>query len=166
MADIFHDMVLDRDRFELSLGDTLDVKAGIVLAVITLLGTLTAALLASTSLGKCIQAAQLASLFLLVLGSLFAVWTLVPRGYFLPNLPDEYAKWFQRLEQHYKDNPAEADLQVAKEISNLAMERIKKNHDINRKKSRYLVLSFWPTLLALIVDIVTLITLMISRLSS
>ena len=35
--DIIGEMTMERDQMELSLGDTLDVKAGIVLAAITVL---------------------------------------------------------------------------------------------------------------------------------
>jgi hypothetical protein len=44
-TNIFDTMTMERDHLELSLGDTLDVKGGILLAVITILGTLTGALL-------------------------------------------------------------------------------------------------------------------------
>ena len=46
--DIIGEITMERDHMELSLGDTLDVKAGIVLAAITVLGTLTGTLLALT----------------------------------------------------------------------------------------------------------------------
>jgi len=38
MAGIVQETTLDRDRMELSLGDTLDVKTGILLAAITVFG--------------------------------------------------------------------------------------------------------------------------------
>ena len=47
MSASFYDLTLERDRMEFSLGDTLDVKAGIVLAVITVLGTLSGTLLST-----------------------------------------------------------------------------------------------------------------------
>jgi hypothetical protein len=165
-VDILYDMTMERDQLELSLGDTLDVKAGILLAITTILGTLTGALLASSSLGKWSQIAQMVSLGFLLLGCVFAVVTLLPRDYLLPNLPKKYREWFGQLQQYYKDTPDEVESQVANGMTQVANERIERNHKINSDKSRYLGCAFWPTLLALAIDIGTLAVLGISKIPS
>ena len=124
VADIVNEMTMERDHLEFSLGDTLDVKAGILLAVLTILGTLTGTLLTSSSLGKPSQWAQMISLTLLVFGCIFAVLTLVPRNYLLPELPDKYQKWAADIQQYYKDNPSEAESQTTNGITQITTERI------------------------------------------
>lgn len=165
-ANIYDTMTAERDQLELSLGDTLDVKAGILLAVITILGTLTGALLTSSSLGKSSQIAQVVSLSLLVLGCTFAIVAMLPRDYLLPDLPGKYKKWIDDVKQFYKDDPEEAESQTANGMAQVANERIETNHKINSNKSRYLSLSFWPTLLALAIDIGTLAVLGVSKILS
>jgi len=51
MESPLRELVADRDRLELSLGDALDVKGSIVLVVITFLATLSGSLLESPAWG-------------------------------------------------------------------------------------------------------------------
>ena len=154
-AQFLTEMTAERDHLELSLGDTLDVKAGILLAVITILGSLTAALITTPNLSKGLSIAQMASLGLLVVGCVFAILALFPRNYLLPNLPSKYAEWAEKLQQYY-ERPEEAEAQATQDLTRVANQRIERNHKLNSAKSRYLHLSFWPTLLALAIDIGTL----------
>jgi hypothetical protein len=166
LANVIRDMTVERDHFELTLGDTLDVKAGIVLAVVTVLGTLTGSLLASETIGRELQTVQMLSLVFLALGAFFAVMTMVPRDYLLPDMPDKYTTWFNDLREYYKDNPEELDTKAAEGLAQVAAERIATNHDINSSKSRYLVISFWVTIAALTLNVLTLAALCVSKLLS
>jgi hypothetical protein len=159
MAGIVQETTLDRDRMELSLGDTLDVKTGILLAAITVLGALTSTLLGSSTIGKPLETAQIVSLGLLATGAFFAVWAIWPRNYLLPDLPDAYAKWMHDLTRHYEHNLEQAESEFESGIMKQANERIHRNHRINASKSRWLFRAFWPTLLALLIDLGTLASL-------
>jgi hypothetical protein len=165
-VDIIGDMTMDRDHLELSLGDTLDVKAGIVLAAITVLGSLTGSLLASTGLGREWQVVQMFSLAALAIAAFFAVMALVPRDYLLPDTPDKYRKWVSELTELYKDYPGELETQTIEGLTQIASERIQTNHQINATKSWYLAVSFWATIAALGIDMVSLAALGVSKLLS
>ena len=165
-TNIFDTMTMERDHLELSLGDTLDVKGGILLAVITILGALTGALLTSPNLGRYSHIGQLISLALLVLGCIFAIIVMLPREYLLPDLPGKYKQWIDELKEFYKDDPNRLESETTNGMTRVANERIEINHKINAEKSYYLNLSFWPTLLALAIDISTLAVLGMSRILS
>jgi hypothetical protein len=168
-TDMLNEMTMERDHAELTLGDALDVKGGIVLAVITVLGTLTGALLASNSLsnlGKTFQIGQLVSLAFLAASCLFAVFTVIPRDYFFPDLPDSYGKWIAELKEFYRESPAEVENQTAVGIARAATERIEENRKTNLTKSGYLATSFVLMLCALTIDLITLFAIGVSKILS
>jgi hypothetical protein len=165
--DIIGDMTMERDHMELSLGDTLDVKAGIVLAAITVLGSLTGTLLGSTPpIPKEAQIAQMFSLGFIAVGALFSVMAMVPREYLLPDTPEKYRKWIEDLKEYYKDNPAELESKTVEGLTQVATQRITTNHEINSAKSGYLVVSFWVTIAALTIDMVSLAAIALLKLLS
>ncbi len=155
MKDIFKEMTLERDRQELSLSDTLDVKASILLAVIAVLGTLSGILLTIPKLGQPMELAQLFAILCLALACLFAVLTVLPRNYLLADKPSSYEEWGDKLREFY---PVEADRDAAivSGVVREAAKRIAQNHSFNKQKSNLLALSFWPALVALAINIVTL----------
>ncbi len=156
MTRMVQEATTDRDRMELSLGDTLDVKTGILLAAIAVLGALTSGLLTNGSLGKGVQTAQIVSLGMLSVGAFFAVWAIWPRDYLLPELPDAYAKWLLDLRNHYGNAQDQAESAFEIGMISKANERIHRNHRINRIKSRWLFRAFVPTFIALLIDLGTL----------
>lgn len=159
MTRFVQEVVKERDRQELSLGDTLDVKTGILFAAITVLGALTAALLGTSGLGRPFQTAQVISLGLLAAGALFAVSAIWPRDYLLPDFPEAYLAWLHQLEDFYQGDPERAESEFEVGMTNKANERIHRNYKINSEKSRWLIRAFWPTFLALLIDIGTLASL-------
>ena len=162
--DIIGSMTMERDHLELALGDTLDVKAGIVFAAIAVLGTLTGTLLAISSLPKEFQWAQIVSLGCLAIAGFFAVMALLPRDYLLPEMPDKYEQWFGQLREHYQGDSVAAESAAAEGLVKIASERIATNHDINAAKSGYLARAFWFTVAALGIDMLTLAYLGLSKL--
>lgn len=164
-AQFLAEMTTERDHLELSLGDTLDVKAGILLAVITILGSLTAALITTPNLNRWLSIAQMVSLGLLAIGCAFAIVALFPRKYLLPNLPNTYAAWAEQL-QEYFERPEEAEARATQDLTRVANQRIERNHKLNSIKSTYLNLSFWPTLVALAIDIGALAYLCVIKILS
>lgn|ERR1039458_6381761 len=155
----FYDLTLERDRMEFSLGDTLDVKAGIVLAIITILGTLSGTLLSVTSIPRWEQVAQLTSVGILALGCFFAVAAVLPRKYILSATPQDLQSWQTALRKYYIDNPdnsVEVDSVVDQNITMLAAARIETNHAINSAKSCWIERSIWPVVVALVINVGTL----------
>ena len=79
MESPLRELVADRDRLELSLGDALDVKGSIVLVVITFLATLSGSLLESPGLGRYGRLGQLISIVALAVGGVLAVVSVAPQ---------------------------------------------------------------------------------------
>lgn len=156
MRAVVQEAAFERDRLEFSLGDTLDVKSGILLAAITVLGTLTGGLLAISDLAKPLQTAQMISLGLLAIGACFTVWSIWPRSYLMPDMPEVYAGWMRELKEYYKDDAERAESEFEIGLTAKANERVERNHGINAMKSRWLFRAFVPTLIALLIDLGTL----------
>jgi hypothetical protein len=151
------EMTLERDRQELSLGDALDVKAGILLAVIAVLASLSGILFAIPNLLSGMgEIAQLVSILCLVLACIFAVLTVIPRNYALADTPSKFVEWAESLRDYY---PTDTDREIVVQagIAQKAAERIESNHKVNNLKSKLLALSFWPALVALVIDFSTLV---------
>ena len=164
--DVIRSMTMERDHLELSLGDTLDVKSGIVFTAIAVLGALTGTLLATAGLERELQIAQMFSLAFLAVAAFFAVMALLPRDYLLPDMPEKYRQWVAQLKDHYQGDSVAIESATADGLVKIASERIAANHDINAAKSRYLANAFWVTVAALTIDMVTLAALGVSRLLS
>ena len=154
---------MDRDQQELSLGDTLDVKAGVLLALIAVLATISGALLADPHLERYYGIAQMVSLCVAAVGAFCAVWALIPRSYFLPGSPAKYKKYLEGMELAYSDNPSEGEQRAMAEIAEMAAQRIEVNHAINATKSRWLSYAFYPALVALVIDLGTLVSVAIAK---
>ncbi len=166
MENIFQEMTLERDHQELSLGDAIDVKAGILLAVIAVLATLSGILFAIPKLlSEEGEVVQLASIMCLAVACVFAVLTVLPRDYFIAELPRKYEAWGDTLRQYYGSD-AERQAAIASGIVEQASKRIEKNQKINLKKSQLLSRSFWPVLIALAIDVCTLFVLGLVRVLS
>lgn len=166
MKNIFDDMTLARDHEEITLGDALDVKAGILLAVIAVLASLSGILFAIPHmLSSKGEIAQLISILCLGLACIFAVLTVIPRKYLLADIPRKYQEWGDAIRQHYPSD-AEREAAIAAGIVQQAAKRIENNQKINKQKSGLLALSFWPALLALTIDVVTLLLLALLRVLS
>ena len=122
--------------------------------------------MASSAIGRELQLVQMLSLACLAIAALFSVIAMVPRDYLLPDTPDKYKKWVEELREYYKDNPDAVESQTREALTQVATERITKNHDINSAKSRYLEISFWLTIAALAVDITSLAAIGLLKLLS
>jgi hypothetical protein len=160
MSTKFYEMTLERDRMEFGLGDTIDVKAGITVAIIAALGTLSGTLLtASGALPKWELISQLISIGCLLVACFLAVCAVIPRNYMLAATPENFQNWVSSLRQHYVDNPdpsLDIDSIVDDNLVSLAAKRVEANHAINVSKSRLIEWAIWPVAFALIVDVGTL----------
>jgi hypothetical protein len=166
MSSILHDITMERDQQELSLGDTLDVKAGILLALIAVLATISGTLLSDSHLERFYGVGQMVSLCVIAVGAFFAVWTLIPRNYWLPGSPITYEKYLEEMELAFSDNPGEGERQATVGITKMAAERVQKNHEHNADKSRWLTCAFVPVLIALTIDLATLVCLAAAKILS
>lgn len=139
----------ERDRFELDLGDAFDVKASIVLLILTFLGTISATMLTAESLTRIPKLAQIPVIAALVISGIFCVACLWPKDYLLDDLPATYANWLANLR--------ESDSARLEGITSLSLElangRITHNHALNKTKAWALNGAFWFMALALFVEL-------------
>jgi len=142
----------ERDRFELDLGDTFDVKASIVLLILTFLGTISATMLTADKLTAVPKPAQIPVIAATVISGIFCVACLWPKDYLFDDLPETYANWLVDL--------GESDAEQLKGVTNLSLElangRITHNHALNKTKAWSLNGAFWFMALALFVELGTL----------
>jgi hypothetical protein len=142
----------ERDRFELDLGDTFDVKASIVLLILTFLGTISATMLTADKLPAAAKLAQIPVVAATVISGIFCVACLWPKDYLFDDLPEAYSNWLAGL--------GESDFEQLEGVTRLSLElangRIAHNHSLNRTKAWSLNGAFWFMALALFVELGTL----------
>jgi hypothetical protein len=147
-----------KDELTYQRGDTLDVKASIVLVVVTFLAGQSAELLAKgnlTCLGKVTQTIAVLSLGLAGI----LVWSqLWPREYEV-EAAEKLPGWRAELQEFYQDDPNQsakvADL-LTKGIIDRTTERIYVNNAINTTRSSLLLWSYVFTTLSLAINLLTL----------
>jgi hypothetical protein len=139
-----YDMAKKREWTEIALGDTLDVKASIMLTIVALVAGITGVVLAWTQLPlfRILETVQVISVFLLSASALLAIAALSPKNYEYEDTPDAYAGWLQRLEQFYA--PRQVTETVIKDADFAEVSRrFHDNQQLNVHKSQYLFWSFW-----------------------
>jgi hypothetical protein len=142
----------ERDRFELELSDAFDVKASIVLLILTFLGTISTTILTTESLTRIPKLAQIPVIAFIVISVIFCVAGLWPKDYLLDDLPETYSKWLAGVEGSESDR-----LESITRLSlDLANRRIAHNHALNKAKTRSLNSAFWSMLAALFAMLVAL----------
>jgi len=142
----------ERDRFELELGDAFDVKASIVLLILTFLGTLAATMLMADSLTRTARLAQIPVVACVVISGVFCVACLWPKDYLLDDLPETYSAWLAALE----GSEAERLESITRLNLDLANGRIAHNHAVNKTKTWSLNGAFWSMSVALFVELGTI----------
>lgn len=148
-----------KDDLAIRLGDTLDVKASIGLVVITFLATQTAYFLDKHVSGAA-HNMQIGSVVSLSVALIFALLELWPRTYMLPLPESSGISRAEQLRKHYaqyEDAPISAVVeQLTKDEIAWAKTRITANQKKNHRKSAWLSVSFYFTVGALILNLLTL----------
>ncbi|MGA6952630.1 MAG: hypothetical protein WBY96_16645 [Candidatus Sulfotelmatobacter sp.] len=139
----------ERDRYELELGDAFDVKASIVLLILTFLGTTSATILTANGLTRFPKLMQIPAIAAVVISGLFCVACLWPKDYLLDDLPETYANWLEDM--------GESDSERLEGVTSLSFElangRIAHNHALNRTKAWSLNGAFWSMSIALFIEL-------------
>jgi hypothetical protein len=155
-----------KEDLSLRLGDALDVKASIGLALLIFLATQSAYFLDKglSHIGKMIQTG---SIICVCFAIVLALWELWPRTYVLPE-PESpvVTKRIEQLTEHFRAFPKEhpdVEMSVANALINDQMQwakhRIEANQKKNWRKSNLLNWSFWLTIPAIALNLVTAFTL-------
>jgi hypothetical protein len=150
---LVHGMTLEADDRELAKRDTLDVKAGILLALVAVLVTINGTLLADPHLTKWFQVAQLCSLVMAALAALLPSISLIPRSYDLPVSSLAYRAWLTEIENQ---GLSEAVTAIEKEAVREAWPRIERNGRINSVRFMWLFFALLAAIVSLGIDFITL----------
>jgi hypothetical protein len=149
------DEAKERDAYQLSLGDILDVKASIALVIITFLADVARGVLVDEHARAFLKILQIFGVFALIGAGVLAILVLMPTDYKLPAPVDEIARWTRTL----TGNDSIIYEKFVKGMVQTAHKRTLANYCINLRKSDYLNAAFRLTFLALIVELITLIWL-------
>jgi hypothetical protein len=143
-----------RDQQEFNLGDTLDIKTGLILAALTFLAIQSGEFLKP---GITVYEAfvQTFSVPALALGGIFVIWELIPRKYDRDRTPEEYISW---IEQKKAAGHTESEMPniVANLRLKLVNQRIATNLAINKTKSWAMDRAFLCTMVAFGLNLLTL----------
>jgi len=144
-----------RDQQEFNLGDTLDIKTGLILAALTFLAIQSGELLRPgiTIYEAILQTFAIAAL---VGGGIFVIWELTPRKYDRDRTPEEYSVWIaQKIAAGHTESEMPNIVETLR--MKLVNERIAANLALNNTKSWAMDRAFWCTMLAFGLNLLTLL---------
>lgn len=146
----------ERDQQEFNFGDILDVKAGLLWAILAFLATQSGELIKlKLSLFQVI--AQTVSMIALAFGGVFSVIVLWPRGYKKDAKPAEYEEWIVKTDEFQRAHPAVPVQTLSAARLAAAKQRIEHNSNINKTKSKWMFRAFFCVVLAFASNLVTLL---------
>jgi hypothetical protein len=152
--------IQQKDAKEFALGDVLDVKTSVFLAVIVFLAAQSDAFFHATpALSPWALRLQYISVSALILAGVFAVLELIPRYYSTETSPEQEEKWVQEGETYYADKPDAANLvseEILKGRYQRTKERVQENIAVNKRKSWMLTWCFRFTSIAFAANLATL----------
>jgi hypothetical protein len=155
LAQNISEYAFQRDQQEFGLGDTLDIKTGLILAALTFLAVQSGEMLKP---GITIYASfiQTFSITALALGGIFSAYELFPRDHARDRTPKEYAVWIEQKKSAGHGESEMPDIVSAMRLK-LVNERIEKNLSINKLKSRALYRAFACAMVAFGLNLLTLV---------
>ena len=154
----FYERAKARDQAEASLADTLDVKASILLVLIVFLATLIPDVLRTPALPTCIQVLQVVTAVILSAGVVALTIELWPRKY---RFEDErcLTELYDYLRQNQEEINEQITVQMLQNASAEAMDRVKRNCELNSLKQLLLKISAWLAISGLIFQILIFLIL-------
>ena len=146
-----------RDQSEASLADVLDVKASILLVVVTFLATIAIGVTQLDQLPILVERMQLANNFLLAIGTSLLIGELWPRKYLFED--GDYLDELRDYLISNRDNPEGILGQVVEANASLAIGRVQHNYSLNASKEKLLRYSFRCVLGGVLLQIIILVCL-------
>jgi hypothetical protein len=147
-----------KDELTYQRGDTLDVKASIVLVVVTFLAGQSADLLTRGHLTCLGRTAQIVAAISVALAGVLVWGQLWPREYEV-EAAEKLPRWKADLDGFYGDDPdasAKVSTLVSTGIMERTIERINANGAINERRSNLLLWSYILATLSLAINLLTL----------
>jgi hypothetical protein len=150
----------ERDRQEFALGDTLDIKTGLILAALTFLAIQSGDFIHG-GLPLCQKILQYISVGALIFGGVLATFELWPIDYDREATPDAYLNWLE-AESKGKTGQEVVSSLLTQERLEWTLKRIKTNLAANRRKTRLMYWSFRFVVLSFAANIATLVIRLLS----
>ena len=162
IMDLMEPMVFERDRQEFALGDTFDIKTGLILAALTFLAIQSGEFIHGGLSFYC-KVAQYVSVGALIIGGILATIELWPIDYEREASPDKYLDWLERVKESFAGQP-EVNIAQYATAGRLerALERIKNNVAANKRKSGFMIASFAFIVLSFAANMFTLFMRLLS----
>ena len=148
---LWWERIFERDRQVFSDKDTLDVKTGLILVILIFLAGQSAEFFKSSA-GSAERYVQYLSIASLIVSGIFAVLELWPRTFLEEAEPREYDARLELLESYYEDEPNPKEYAFTRAIEErleATHKRIRKNMEINERKSNLLNWSFYCAVVSL-----------------
>lgn len=140
-----YERAVAKNTHELSLSDTLDVKAGILLAIITVLSSDPVHILIFTCAHPFFLFGESLFYALLVVGAFLTVLELWPRKYRSDTTPKKDEDWVRELHCHYAEKSGAWNFvqeNITEAMFARLRDRVTYNGELNQKKIGYLGWSF------------------------
>jgi len=152
--------VYERDRAEFNLGDTIDIKTGLILASLTFLAIQLGDLMKDQVI-RTHGVAQMCSVFsivALIAGAILSIVALWPRNYYREADPKQFESWMKKMDEYHRDHPETPtpDESLTRERVSLASDRIQVNSSINRTKATLMLWAFFATVIAFVANLISL----------
>jgi hypothetical protein len=162
IEDVIAEQEKHLDELFFQVGDVLDVKASIILVVISFLGAISSQILLVQDLSCLIKGLQILAVLALAGGVFTTVWSLWPRVFDAPPNTEEWIEYLQELEKFYagQEDSAERAFKAFKDsISKRRQERISKNRALAERKSNLNSWAFRATVVAASAEAICLVWL-------
>jgi hypothetical protein len=150
------------DEIAYQVGDVLDVKASVILVVLTFLGTLASQVLPIPDLPVTIKIIQIVAVIALSIAGTFTICTLWPRKFAIPPSPLESWEYAEALIKHFHGAGDAEDLafqQLQKSKTDLALDRIVKNRQLAASKAKFNKYAFYAMVVSVIAQLASLLWL-------
>jgi hypothetical protein len=155
------------DDLNYQVGDVLDVKASIILVVVTFLGTLSGEFLSITDLPTTIKIIQIVAVVMVSAAGILTLFALWPRQFDIPQKPEEVSEYVNALEAHFKGKPSNDSLvweEFCKQRMDSILARIATNKELADSKARFNQWAFYALVMGILAQLTTLLWLAFSHL--
>lgn len=159
ISDILWEDASELDEAIVKLGDALDVKASIVLILVTLLGAISGPILVLAGLPQQVKIAQCVAVAALTLAVYFSLVVLWPSDFSMPPDTDSWEQFIWETGAEQQNNAQAIATELRASRIRLAKKRIASNQKITVRKARFNQYAFYATAAAIVLDVATLIWL-------
>ena len=163
MPTYVHQVAVEMDAKEIAKGNSIDLKAGILIAILAVLISTNSVLLTVPGTNKPIQVLQLISLLLSTLASFICLGAIFHLPYERADFPETDRAFIEDME---KSCGTDAIVQISVKTVLESLNRAKANWKINRIRIGCLLLSFIFAFLSMLLNVASIVVGAVLRMHS